>query len=88
VLLLIPPLDIRLARICIKLALSRNLTDVELHERMKQMIVREFCPNQRIPQDPLRAMVNRPGTVEQERYELGLQVRILDVFRVRQECNT
>ena len=67
---------------------KRGFTDVELHQGMKQMVVRELGTRQGIPQDSFRAMVHWPCTMEQERNQLCLQIGILDIIGVGEKANT
>ena len=70
-----------------QIPLRINRTNVEFHECVKQVVIREFCSHQRIPQNTFRAVIHGPSSMEQKGYKLRFQVRILDIFGIGQECD-
>jgi hypothetical protein len=62
-------------------------TNVELHQSMEKIVIGEFLTSQSVSNDTFGAMVHRPGTMKQKRYQLCLQIWIFDILRVCEEGN-
>lgn len=59
--------------------------NVELHQRMEQVLMRKRRPVQHIPKHTLCIIAKRPDSVEKYRHQACLEVRTLNVLGVAQE---
>jgi hypothetical protein len=52
---------------------------------MEKIVIGKLLASQSISDDTLGSVVDWPGAVKQESHQLGFQIGVLNVFRVRQE---